>query len=40
MLKRRLLVGGGLALAAAPSLIIPTQAQASKISVAFVGHEL
>lgn len=40
MLNRRLLVAGGLALAAAPALVVPTRAQGSRISVTFVGHEL
>ena len=40
MLNRRLLVAGGLFLTVAPSLAIPARAQASRISVAFVGHEL
>jgi hypothetical protein len=40
MLNRRLLVGGGLTLAVAPSLITTANAQASKITVVFAGHEL
>ncbi len=39
MLNRRLLVAGGLSLAAAP-LAIPARTQGSRISFAFVGHEL
>jgi len=38
MLNRRLLVAGGFALAATP--VISARAQASRISVTFVGHEL
>lgn len=39
MLTRRLLVKGSLSLAI-PAVAIPARAQASRISVAFVGHEL
>lgn len=39
MLNRRMLVAGGLSLAVTPPLIVPARAQASRIAVAFVGHE-
>ncbi len=40
MLNRRWLIAGGLSLATAPALVVPARAQASRISVTFVGHEL
>ena len=40
MLNRRLLVAGGVSLAVTSPLAIPARAQASRIAVAFVGHEL
>lgn len=40
MFTRRLLVRGGLALAAAPVLARAAGAQASRPALVFVGHEL
>ena len=40
MLNRRLLVAGGLSLTTMPLLVVPARAQAPRIAVAFVGHEL